>query len=253
MGKKAKVKDFLATVYQAGQSNAAQTPAGGWNGTVQTPPTQVAPQGLSELDRLLDRQIAGLFMIKISGGRKRQKTKILITSMDDGSSIGWDTCSAVNASTKSKDGILLNKSDDAIDNFNLTGVNGGSAKLIGTFLWLVPLLEAWVPIYSEPGVPTGEYEKWDDAWMATGDVGSSILIDNDNDDQNNIRVLSSDGMKSMGVVLRCGVGPENKDFLMCKKTGVLIPVHSENGLLVIKTRRQSPSTYSNNPFIRDWV
>ena len=156
--------------------------------------------------------------------------------MDSGSSIDIDSCSAVNVTTRREDPIFLNTSPDSLQGMALSGV-GGSANLLGAFLWLVPLQEALIP------QADGSYELWHDAWMATGNLQSSVLMKY-TESQGHIRVLSTEMLKANGMVARDGIGPENKDYLLCKKSGVLIPKHSERGLQVIKTRKESASNIS---------
>ena len=165
--------------------------------------------------------------------------------MDSGSSVGIDSCSAVNVTTRREDAIYLNNSPDSLSGLALSGV-GGSANLIGAFLWLVPLQEALIP------QDDGSYVQWHDAWLATGNMQSSVLMKY-TEQQGHIRVLSTEMLKANGLVVRAGIGPDNKDYLLCKKSGVLIPMHSERGLQVIKTRKVSASTIQNNVHIKDWV
>ena len=177
--------------------------------------------------------------------KKLTTVQSLIGGMDSGSSVGIDSCSAVNVTTRREDAIYLNNSPDSLSGLALSGV-GGSANLIGAFLWLVPLQEALIP------QDDGSYVQWHDAWLPTGNMQSSVLMKY-TEQQGHIRVLSTEMLKANGLVVRAGIGPDNKDYLLCKKSGVLIPMHSERGLQVIKTRKVSASTIQNNVHIKDWV
>jgi hypothetical protein len=150
--------------------------------------------------------------------------------MDFGPTIGIDSCSAVNVTTRREDPIFLNTSPDSLQGMALSGV-GGSANLIGAFLWLVPLHEALIP------QADGSYELWHDAWLATGNMQSSVLMKY-TERQRHIRVLTTEMLKANGLVIRDGIGPDNKGYLLCKKSGVLIPMHSERGLQVTSHQDQ---------------
>ena len=177
--------------------------------------------------------------------KKSKPLQSLIGGIDSGSYIGIDSCNEVNVTTRREDPIFLNQPPDALQGMALSGV-GGSANLLGAFLWLVPLEEVLIP------QADGSYELWHDAWMATGNMKSSVLMKY-TESQGHIRVLSTEMLKANGMVARDGIGPENKDYLLCKKSGVLITKHSERGLQVIKTRKVSASTVQNNVHIKSWV
>ena len=93
----------------------------------------------------------------------------------------------------------------------LSGV-GGSANLLGAFLWLVPLQEALIP------QADGSYELWHDAWLATGNMKSSVLMKY-NESQGHIRVLSTEMLKANGLVARDGIGPDNKTICCARSQG----------------------------------
>ena len=96
----------------------------------------------------------------------------------------------------------------------------------------------------------GKFKEWKDAWLAAGDKTSSLLM---KPQPRAIRVLSDDMLGVMGLFCRNGVGSMNKSFLICKKTGCMIPTHRENGLLVLKTRKENPNGYSTNARLEEWT
>ena len=128
--------------------------------------------------------------------------------MDSGSSIGIDSCSAVNVTTRREDLIFFNTSPDSLQGMALSGV-GGSANLL---FWLVPLQEALIP------QADGSYELWHDTWLATGNMKSSVLMKY-TESQGHIRVLSTDMLKANGLVARDGIGP-NKRTICCARSQV---------------------------------
>ena len=177
--------------------------------------------------------------------KKSKPLQSLIGGIDSGSYIGIDSCSVVNVTTRREDPIFLNTSPDSLQGMALSGV-GGSANILGAFLWLVPLEEALIT------QADGSKELWHNAWLATGNIKSSVLMKH-TESQGHIRVLSTEMLKANGLVARDGIGPDNKDYLLCMKSGVLIPKHSERGLQVIRTRKVSASIVQNNVHIKSWV
>ena len=165
----------------------------------------------------------------------RQRTLVAAGGMESGTSIGIDTCSSVHVTSKQEDLIHQDRTADSAA-ISLGGVGAGNAQIIGAGLWIIPLQQVFVP--------DGDgYKEWTDAWLAAGDKTSSLLM---KPQPRAIRILSDDMLGVMGLFCRNGVGPQNKSFLICKKTGCMIPTHRENGLLVIKTRKENPNKYSTN-------
>ena len=172
----------------------------------------------------------------------RQRTLVAAGGMESGTSIGIDTCSSVHVTSKQEDLIHQDRTADSAA-ISLGGVGAGNAQIIGAGLWIIPLQQVFVP--------DGDgYKEWTDAWLAAGDKTSSLLM---KPQPRAIRILSDDMLGVMGLFCRNGVGPQNKSFLICKKTGCMIPTHRENGLLVIKTRKENPNKYSTNASLENWT
>ena len=172
----------------------------------------------------------------------RQRTLVAGDGMESGTSIGIDTCSSVHVTSKQEDLIHQDRTADSAA-ISLGGVGAGNAQIIGAGLWIIPLQQVFVP--------DGDgYKEWTDAWLAAGDKTSSLLM---KPQPRAIRILSDDMLGVMGLFCRNGVGPQNKSFLVCKKTGCMIPTHRENGLLVIKTRKENPNKYSTNASLENWT
>ena len=252
--------DDVAKIFLAGVEAAKkkQNTAGDGSGSsVATPPSDGID---SQIQQLIDQHC---MMIRVHEdvrgtlpvSKKKQKSAmsstldrisatVLFAGMDDGSSVCLDTGSGVHATSFKRDPIFLNTSADALEGIGLGGV-GGSASLIGRAAFILPLKELLVPNKH------GEFDKWTDGWLATGDKESALYMKPPPKGQ--IRVVSADALEQNGLVLRCGVGIENRSYLVCKKSGCMIPVHTENGIKVIKTRKESPSNIQGNVHLDGWL
>jgi hypothetical protein len=174
----------------------------------------------------------------------RPQTSLVVSDgMTGGTSVGIDTCSSVHVTSREQDLIHQKRTADS-DSISLGGIGAGNANIIGAGLWILPLQQVFVPIGD------GKFKEWKDAWLAAGDKTSSLLM---KPQPRAIRVLSDDMLGVMGLFCRNGVGPMNKSFLICKKTGCMIPTHRENGLLVLKTRKENPNGYSTNARLEEWT
>ena len=201
----------------------------------QTTPT--APTADSQLNAALNTYLNTLMM--------RATSLHMTDGMQTGMSVGIDTCSAVHMTTREEDLIKIDKSEDSMAaNLTIGGVGEGGAKLTGVGLWLIPLDVVYVPRRG------GRYDAWEDAWLGTGNAKSTLLS---KPQPRHVRVLSDDMLEQLGIFVRNGIGPKNESYLICKKTGCMIPLHRENGLLVIKTRKQRPNAFRSNTHVHNWT
>jgi hypothetical protein len=153
-----------------------------------------------------------------SSGNRPTRSIMMSPPLLDMKTCGIDTDSAVSASTRRSDFITLDTSQEACDSMDVRGVGGGALRCGGRGPMIIQVL-------TSTGTP-----------MLLIDPEGVFMIPRNNVPE--FRLMGQQRLKSFGVRLVQCFNHTDQDVLECMTSGVIIPLITHGGILVVKHTRK---------------